>query len=159
MNLSKLDKTLRRVLGDDWYNLEVETISMEIGIQLDMQTVVKIAVLKALESNVDSVLENCDYMLRFIEVANGNLPDPHHHDIPSSLEFVWAIHELNEILGESNVVVNACLANTARYILMEEGHGEAFHKCLSKFSGYPLETNDKTKACDEYIQAMIKGDK
>ena len=157
MNLSRLDAMLDRKLGPDWHNWEVETLSMEIGALFDDITFVKILILKSLQEHPDIILNDAEYLLRFVEIANGNVPDPHHHDIPTSLELIFAFHELWAILGKDNVEVNACLANMARYIINEEGHGEAYHSCLSMYSGYPLVTNDKTKAGDKYIAEMLKG--
>lgn len=159
MILSKLDAILDRKLSPEWHNWEVETLSMELGAVLDDYTLVKVMILKSLQEHPDIILHDADYLLRFIEIANGNVPDPHHHDIPGSLELIFAIKELQTILGESNVPVNNCLATVTRYVVNNEGHGEAYHPILSKYSGYPLVTNEKTKAGDEYIKAMTNGEK
>lgn len=158
MILSKLDAMLDKKLGPEWHTWEVETLSMEIGAKFDDLTFVKILILKSLQEHPDIILNDAEYMLRFIEIANGNVPDPHHHDIPTSLELIWALQELWAILGKDNVPVTGCLANMTRYILNDEGHGEAYHSCLSIYSGYPLLNNEKTKAGDEYIASMTKGD-
>lgn len=157
MNLSKLNAILTKKLGNDWHSLEIETLSLEIGALFDDITVVKMAVLKSIMDHPDIILNDAEYFLRFIEVANHNVPDPHHHDIPTSLELIWAIQELWSILGRDNVKVNGCLSNVTRYVLNNEGHGEAYHKCLSVYSGYPLVTNGKTKAGDDYISSMQGG--
>lgn len=157
MILSKLSKTLDLKLGVEWSDWEVETLSLEIGAKLDELTFVKVLIIKSLRTHPETILQDADYLLRFIEIANGNVPDPHHHDIPTSLELVWALQELWAILGESNVKVNACLSNVTRYVLNNEGHGEAYHKCLSVYSGYPMVTDDKTKAGDQYIKEMTAG--
>lgn len=157
MNLSRLDDLLDKKLGDDWHNWELETLSFELGAQFDEVSLVKIMILKSLQENPAIILNDADYFLRFIEIANGNVPDPHHHDIPTSLELIFAIQELWYILGKDNVPVNICLSTVTRYILNDEGHGEAYYPCLSIYSGYPLVTNGKTEAGDEYIKCMKKG--
>ena len=154
MILSKLDAVLTKKLGADWNSLEIETISLEAGIVFDTLSLVKIAVIKSLKDHPDIILLDADYFLRFVEIANGNVPDPHHHDIPTSLELVWALHELRTILGSNSVEINACLSNVTRYVLNNEGHGEAYCKLLSMYSGYPLVRNAKTAAADEYISHM-----
>lgn len=154
MILSKLDAILDKKLGDDWHEWEMETISLEIGARFDDLSLVKITVLKALQEHPFLILNDAEYFMRFIEIANGNVPDPHHHDIPTSLELLWALHEATKILPEKEMVVNGCLSHMTRYVLNEEGHGEAYHPLLSKYSGYPLVTNDKTKAGNEYIKHM-----
>ena len=157
MILSKLSKTLDRKLGADWSDWEVETLSLEIGALLDELTFVKVLVLKGLRAHPDIILHDAEYLLRFIEIANNNVPDPHHHDIPTTLELIWAIQELWSILGKDSVEVNTCLSSVSRYIIDNEGHGDAYHACLSMYSGYPLVTDAKTKAGDEYIKEMTSG--
>lgn len=156
MILSKLDDILDKKLGADWHEWEMETLSLEIGAMFDQKSIVQIVILKALQQHPDIILHDADYFMRFIEVANGNVPDPHHHDIPTSLELIFAYQELWHILGRENVPVNNCLSNVTRYVLNNEGHGEAYHSCLSVYSGLPLVTNDKTKAGDSYIESMRK---
>lgn len=154
MILSRLDAMLDKKLGDDWHLLEMETLSLIIGAQFDEITIIKIVMLKALQEHPHTILNDADYFLRFVEVANGNVADPHHHDIPSSLELVWAFHELWKILGKDQVPTNNCLSNVTRYILNDEGHGEAYCPCLSLYSGRPLVTNEKSKASTEYVKYM-----
>lgn len=159
MNLSKLNELLNKKLGNEWHLLEIETLSMMIGAKFDDITFVKAILLKTLQLHPATIITDADYFLRFVEIANGNVPDPHHHDIPSSLELIFAMQELFKILGEDNVDKTNCLSNVIRYVINDEGHGEAYHGCLSKYSGKPLVTNDKTKAADEYIDCMYKGDR
>ena len=157
MNLSKLDDILDKKLGDDWHLWEIETISMEIGAVLDELSFLKVLILKGLQEHPDITLNDADYFLRFIEIANGEVPDPHYHDIPSSLELLFALSELEHILG--TVEKTNCLSNVTRYVLNNEGHGQAYHPLLSKYSGEPLVTNEKTKAGEEYLAHMKSGGK
>lgn len=155
MHLSKLKTLLDKRFGKDWYNWEVETLSLEIGAMLDDITYIKMLVLKAIESHPDTITNDADYFLRFVEIANGNAPDPHHHDIPTSLELAFALTELQEIIGE--VKPTDCIKEVSRYVLDHEGHGEAYDPILAKFSGRALVTNEKSKASAEYIKHMKEG--
>lgn len=154
MNLSKLDATLDKKLGPDWHTWEAETLSLEIGAKLDDLTFSQVIMLKSLQEHPDVILNDAEYFLRFVEVANGNVVDPHHHDIPTSLELAFAFQELWKILGREQVKPNNCLSNVTRYVLNNEGHGQAYHSCLSIYSGRPLVTNEKSRAGDEYIAHM-----
>lgn len=162
MNLSKLDALLDKKLGVEWHTWEIETLSLELGAILDAFTFVKLIVLKRLQEDPTLVLNDADYFLRFVEIANNNVPDPHHHDIPSTLEVIYALKELQRIMatvpGYGPVPRTGCLSNVTRYVMNDEGHGEAYHPLLSEYSGKPLVINDKTKAGDEYIACMDRGD-
>lgn len=156
MLLSKLDESLDKTLGPDWHFMELETISLELGARFDELSVVQIIMLKALQEHPDLVLGDADYFLRFVEVANGNAPDAHYADIPTSLELAFAFQEAWKILGKESVPQNDMLREVTGYVLDNEGHGEAFHTCLSEYSGRPLAKNERTKAGDLYIRAMYK---
>ena len=155
MMMSKLNTLLSRKLGEGWHELEIETISLELGALFDKLSVLKLIMLKTLMAHPENVLTDADYFLRFVEVANQEIPDPHHHDIPTSLELAWALSELVKILGSDKVRKNNMLSNVIRYVINNEGHGETYHRVLSVYSGEELITNEKTKACDEYLDHMM----
>ena len=156
MNLSKFDAILDKKLSPEWHLLEIETLSLELGAILDDISFLKVVILKSLQEHPDIIMNDAEYLGRFIEIANGNVPDPHYTDIPTSLELVFALVEMEEILG--TVGNTPCLAEYTRYILNEEGHGEAYHPILSKFSGFVNVVNEKTKAANDYI-AHMRGEK
>ncbi len=149
MLLSKLDNKLQR-FGDYW-DLEIETISLELGAEFDNKTLASVSVLMGLRRNAQLVLEDPDFFLRFIEVANGNSPDAGYHDIPTSLELLFALSELEIIGGD---VHTDLIRETIVYILNDEGHGEAYHPLFAKYSDMPFINNEKTRAGKLYIKAM-----
>ena len=153
MNLSKLDSILDKKFGADWHEMEVETLSMMIGARFDDLTLLKVILLKTLQLHPATVLTDADYFMRFVEIANGNIPDPHHHDIPNSLELEFALREIGKILGDK-AENTYCISNVTRYILNDEGHGEAYTPILSKYSGMALVESSKTQAADEYVSHM-----
>lgn len=154
MILSELDKALTVKFGADWYEYETETLSIELGALFDEKTVQKITVLKVIHTDPELILNDADYFLRFVEVSNGHIVDAHYHDVPTSLELLYAIKELQRLLGE--VPKTDMLSNVTRYVLNNEGHGEAYHKILADYSGTPLVSNSKSEAGDLYISAMDK---
>lgn len=153
MILSKLDNILGQKLGADWHELELETISLEIGIKLDPLTIIKMMVLKALHDHPDVILNDADYFLRFVEIANGNVPDPHHHDIPTSLEVDFALKELSSILGDTMKPTNM-LKNVVKYILNNEGHGKAHSETLARYAGCEQIQTETTKAYEMYASEL-----
>lgn len=152
MNLSTLDDMLDKKLGADWHLMEVETLSLTIGALFDDLTLLKVMMLKTLQESPGVILNDAEYMLRLVEIANGNVPDPHHHDIPNGLELVYALSEMEHILGE--FTNTTCIKELTKYVIREEGHGESYHPLLSKYSDLPLVTSDKTKAAEDYIKHM-----
>lgn len=156
MLLSKLDDMLDAKLGADWHEWEMETLSLEIGAQFDELTVVKIVILKALQEHPDIVLHDVDYWLRFVEVANGNVPDPHHHDIPTSLEQDFALREAEHILGD-RMQKTGMLKNVTRYIINNEGHGKAYSPILAKYCQSEQVQVETTKAYEMYASDMKSG--
>lgn len=154
MILSELKKALDKKFGDEWYTYEIETLSFELGALFDEKTVQKITVLMLAHTDPDILINDADYFLRFIEVANGHVVDAHYHDIPSSLEILYALQELKRILDE--VPATPMLRNVTGYVINNEGHGEAFHPLLAEYSGKSLVKNEKTSAGNSYIIEMDK---
>lgn len=153
MILSRLDDILDKKLGADWHEWEPETLSYELGAEFDPESLVKIVILKSLQSHPETILDDADYFLRLVEVANGNLPDPHHHDIPTSLELDFTLRELEHILGD-NMIKTSAIKHAINYIVREEGHGKCASKLLAKYSGNSFTETDFTKAYDMYAKDM-----
>lgn len=156
MLLSKLDDMLDIKLGDNWHEWEMETLSLEIGAQFDELTVIKIVILKALQEHPDIILNDADYWMRFVEVANGNIPDPHHHDIPTSLEQDFALREAEHILGD-RMKPTYMLKNVTNYVINNEGHGKAYSPILAKYCGKSYVNTETTKAYEIYA-SDLKGE-
>ena len=152
MNLSMFDAILDKKLGPEWHLMEIETLSLVLGAVLDDISFLKVVILKTLQEHPEKIIGDAEYLGRFVEIANGNVPDPQHTDVPTSLELLFALHELKKILGD--VPITTCLSEYTRYILKDEGHGDAYHPCLSEYSGYPLVKDKKTEAGDKYLAHM-----
>lgn len=154
--LTRLDKLFSTRYGKDWTSLETETLSLDTGAAFDPHTVEKIQILKAVKHNPLEFLENADYFLRFVEVANGHLLEPEFVHMPNSLELAWALVELKGLIDITDPTV---LAHVCHYVLQEEGYGKAVPPF--NFIKEPLtteqteeETANKAKAIRLYIRAM-----
>ncbi|CAM0045677.1 hypothetical protein VPHD181_0304 [Vibrio phage D181] len=155
--LSKLDDVLDAKWGDDWHEWEMETLSLEMGAKFDESTIIKIVILKALQEHPDIVLNDADYFLRFVEAANHGVPDPHHADIPTSLELDYALKELEHILGDRMKKTNM-LKNVVNYVVKNEGHGKVASERLAKYGGKEQVMTEFTKAYEMYASEMNRGD-
>ena len=156
MKLSKLDDMLDQKLGNDWHEWEIETLSMEIGALLDDKTVTKVIVLKTLQEHPDLILNDADYFLKFVEVANNNLADPHHADIPTSLELDFALRELEHILGD-RMKKTSMLRNVVRYVVNNEGHGKMASDILAKYGESAKVPTEFENAYEQYASDMLAG--
>ena len=154
MKLSKLDDMLDKKLGSNWHEWELETISLEIGILLDDLTVLKIVMLKTLQSHPEMILNDADYFLRFVEVANNNISDPHHADMPTSLELDFALKELEHILGKEMHETNM-IRNVVKYTINQEGHGVCASNTLAKYGNQPLVKTEYSHAYEMYANEML----
>lgn len=154
--LVRLDKLFTKRYGQDWVSLETETLSLDTGAAFDPHTVEKIQMIKAIKHNPLEFLENADYFLRFVEVANGHLLEPEFVHMPNSLELAWALVELKGLIS---IPDSSVLATICHYVLQEEGYAKAVPPF--DFIKEPLttdqseeETANKAKAIRLYIRAM-----
>lgn len=120
--LSKLKATLDKRYGPDWPELDVETISLDLGTVLTPVMVSQLMVLRTLGQHPEKFLHDASYFLRFVEAANAHVVDPSVAYMPNVLELAWGLTELHRILpGElSNAIAVIC-----SYILKDEGFGSA----------------------------------
>lgn len=153
MNILKLHEALARKYGDYW-DYEIETLSIDMGAVFDEMAFGKIATLISLNKNPDHFTHYADYFLRFVEVANDESPDELMMHLPTSLDLVWALTVLDE-MGKGEVT--DCIKGIVDYILDEEGHGEAFHPILAKYSTKQGVTTRRTRAATTYIKGKKAG--
>lgn len=156
MKLLKLETLLTQKFGWDWCHLETETLSLEIGALFDELTVAQISTLKAIHLHHDVLLHDADYFLRFVEVANGHLPDPHHHDIPTSLELDYALKQLEEICEFRKLEMQKTnmFSNVILYVVNNEGHGSVATDTLAKYSGLPKVGVEFAHAYEKYASEI-----
>ena len=166
-SIKDIKENLDRIFGEDiWENLEPETISITLDLVLDPLARDKISLLKVLAFSPDLFFEDPMVFLYGVEVINNNVADFDFIPVPSTLEAIYAIEQVNEILDEPikvsdfSVGVKRTLAN----ILVQDG----FSHIPTNLEGIPLdwitnfpETQDKTdvanreRAITAYIKVMV----
>lgn len=100
MILSVLDKILEKKFGSEWEGLELETLSLELGLFLDSKTMAMFAILKTLRQDPERILDDAYGFMRFVEVSN-NLPvDPEFWHYPNVMELAFSIFELGKLVKD-----------------------------------------------------------
>lgn len=163
-SISHIKASLDRIFGKgEWSDLEMETISLTLGVELDTLTRDKIHVLQLLETQPDLFFDDAAFTLYATDVINNIEADFEFVPAPTSLELAYAIYEVRKILSENGVYIqfdDTGLATTAAYILKEEGYAvpvspfdfisaEGFEK-----DAHPEDTENKRKAIRRYIKEM-----
>lgn len=118
--LSKLKKKLQERYGEEWFNIEPETVSLDLGIILTPIMLSQIYILKALALEPTRFQDDASYFLRFVEAANGHFIDPTVSYMPNSLELAWGLYELKKIWPE--LQFGNAIKVISHYILQDEGY-------------------------------------
>ena len=121
--LSKLKATLDKRYGAEWPHLELETISLDLGVVLTPVMLSQLTILRAVGDHPHMFENDASYFLRFVEAANAHVVDPTVAYMPNVLELAWGLIELKRILPGleySNAIHTIC-----HYILQDEGFGFA----------------------------------
>ena len=156
--LSKLKATLDKRYGPEWPELDVETISLDLGHVLTPVMVTQLMVLRTLGEHPEKFENDASYFLRFIEAANAHHVDPTVAYMPNVLELAWGLTELKRILPAlelSNTIKTVC-----HYILQDEGFGSApppFDFLDQPFENQwetPEQKESRAKAIRLYLLAM-----
>ena len=119
MNLSGLNDILEKKFGPNWESLEIETLSLELGLFFDNETLAKFSVLKALKVDPEFFLNDAYRFLRFVEVSNGHVVDPEYLPWPNSMELAFSIFELNKIVKDFKIT--PAIKEVCFYLLKDEG--------------------------------------
>jgi hypothetical protein len=163
-SISHIKNALDRVFGKgEWANLEIETISLTLGIYLDELTRDKISVLQIVETQPELFFDDASFTLYATDVINNIEADFEFVPTPTTLELAFAISEIRKILVENGVYIaveNSGLVTTAAYILRNEGYSEPIYP----FDFIPADkleagqtsedTENKKKAIKRYIKEM-----
>lgn len=163
-SVSHIKATLDRIFGKgEWRDLEIETISITLGVELDGLTRDKISVLQIVETQPELFFEDAAFTLYATDVINNIEADFEFVPAPTTLELAYAIYEVRKVLNENSVYVpveHSGLVHTAAYILRQEGYSEP----VSPFDFIPADmlesgqtaedTENKKKAIKRYIKEM-----
>lgn len=160
-SLLKIATNLTRIFGHHaWENLELETISLELGFVFDDLLRDKINLLQILNANPLIYYNDVLFFLHTVNVTNDNITDFQTIPLPSSLEIAYAHTELSKLY--SGHEYGSGVKKTVQYILTLEGYSEPvwpfnemglkpedFHKGQE-----PQDTKNKEEAIKRYIQGM-----
>lgn len=163
-SISHIKATLDRIFGKGgWQDLEIETISITLGIELDGLTRDKISVLQILTTQPELFFDDAAFALYATDVINNIEADFDFVPTPTSLELAFAINQVRKILANDGVYVpieNSGLATVALYILRDEGYTlnvPPFDFISAESLGpnsHPEDTKNKEKAIRQYIRNM-----
>lgn len=159
--ICKIKEKLDTVFGKDkWADLEIETISLELKIQFSKLAVDKITVLQGLAGSNEFYTDPL-FFVYCVEVVNNNIADFDIVPLPSSLEVVYAIKEIQSLYpGEFENGIK----RTITYILKTEGYSRApkeledlvFEEELRP-GQEAMDMSNKEKAIDLYLEGMANG--
>lgn len=122
IRLPTLLKVLNAKYGDEWVELEDETISLDMGLGLTPVLLDKINVLRILTLEPELFYQDFLFFLHATDVFN-NLPaDFENFPTPNSLQIAWAAKEIHNVVdGEFDDEVKTGVT----YILNQEGYSSA----------------------------------
>jgi hypothetical protein len=163
-SISHIKNTLDRIFGKGgWQDLEMETISITLGIELDTLTRDKIHVLQLITTQPELFFDDAAFTLYATDVINNIEADFEFVPTPTSLELGYAIYEIRKILAADSIYVptdSSGLTAVATHILKDEGYlapVEQFSFIPEGVLGpdsFPEDTKKKAKAIRMYIKEM-----
>jgi hypothetical protein len=163
-SISHIKASLDRIFGKgEWRDLEIETISITLGMVLDTLTRDKISVLQLIETQPELYFEDAAFTLYATDVINNIEADFEFVPAPTTLELAYALTEVRKVLTENGVYIpveSTGLVATAAYMLNQEGYSVP----VAPFEFIPNEmlsegqttedTENKKKAIKRYIKEM-----
>lgn len=163
-SISHIKKSLDRIFGKgEWRDLEIETISLTLGILLDTLTRDKISVLQIIEGQPEIFFEDAAFTLYATDVINNIEADFEFVPTPTSLELAYAITEVRKVLMENGVYIpveESSLVTVAAYMLRQEGYSvpvapfDFIPPAMLEAGQTSEDTENKKKAIKRYIKAM-----
>lgn len=145
-----------------WYDAEIETISLELGLFLTPLLRDKIEVLKIIEAHPNLFYNDPAFMLYATEVINN---EPVSFDmIPhcTTLELAFSISEVHQLLVARGITLDIpeTFAKVVAYFLRQEGYSDpigVFSFIPSEYLSpgqLPEDTEAKLKAINAYLYRM-----
>ena len=161
-SLSKIKSSLERIFGPDWCDLELETISIELGFILDELLIDKICLLKVLHFQSDLFLKDLLFFVHACCVINNEVANfdvlPH----LSSLEVALALTEMEQLLGKSETGMSPEVREYVNFVLIEEGYSKVVGPFV-KYGPFKLfegqteeDTKNKELAISSYINTHAR---
>lgn len=155
---STFKSMLETKFGPEWFELENETISLELGMALTPLVRDKIDLLRVLVINPQLFYEDALFFLHACDVFNNSVANFDHFPHPNSLQIAWAIDEMSRI---SEGQFSYDVKEVVTCILRNEGYSNAPGPLLLACFLDKLEPGqeaedraDKASAVDQYIAHM-----
>lgn len=122
IRLPTLLKILRTKYGEEWVDLEEETISLDMGLAMPQILLDKINVLRILTLEPELFYEDFLFFLHATDVFNNVPADFGSFPTPNSLQIAWSSKEIHNVVdGEFNDEVKLGVTK----LLKEEGYSSA----------------------------------
>lgn len=160
IRLPTLLKLLAKNYGQDWQELEDETISLGLGLRLTPLLLDKISVLRIISDNPDMFFTDFLFFLHACDVLNNHVADFSVFPSPNSLEIAWAVTEMKNLVQEQ---YSDEIKTGVTKLLNEEGYSSApgplAEVCFPEklVEGQEVEDRQaKDDAVSQYIEFMEK---
>jgi hypothetical protein len=160
--LHVIQRNLDRIFGKgQWWNYELETISLELGIVFDDLIKDKISLLQIINQTPRLFYTDVLFFLHATTVINNNVAEFERFPLPSSLEMAYAFREM-KYFAPGDTTFSAGIKKTIIYILTIEGYSEPVAPFVDMgirsedlVKGQEQsDTNAKALAVQKYTEAM-----
>lgn len=155
--LSSINSNLERMFGKDWADLEIETISLELGLTFDELTIDKICLLKALKTVPGIFFSNLLFFVHAVEVINNHIADFEVFPHLTSLEVGLAIRVVEDLFGSQEGGMSPEVSRYVNFVLNEEGYSKVLGP-FTKYGPFSLaegQTEEDTKNKDLALKSYI----
>jgi hypothetical protein len=123
-SLHVIQRNLDRIFGKgQWWNYELETISLELGIVLTDLIKDKIWLLQLINQDARLFYTDVLFFLHAVTVINNNVAEFERFPLPSSLEIAYAYEEMKHF-APGDTSFSDGIKKTIVYILTLEGYSE-----------------------------------
>ena len=163
VQLCNLYSSLERLFpGENWKELEPETVELHLGVEMSALLRDKIEVLKLLLYDARAQT-NPTFIIHACNVINNDIADFDIVPLPSSLHlayYVCALADLHEAAGDAFVFVPThALTEVCKYTLVNEGYSVAvppftFIDSAMPEGQSPADTAAKISAITQYVEYM-----
>lgn len=161
MSLPALDKILVDKFGQEWVELEDETLAFETNTLFSELLLEKVRLLRVLKQHPEILEEDVNFLLIAVEIINNQPVGDGHTSTPTSLELAYGLTILKQLFGY-DYETSYDARKVCEYLLKEEGWPGTggFFKFLKDFKSTAnvFETSklleDKIKAVDLYLHYM-----
>lgn len=161
MNLRNLRDELRSTYGENWFELEPESILMDQEEVTDL-FIEQLNCLRVMEEDPEKFFEDLVFFLHATDVFNNHLADFETLPAPSSLDMAYSVTEAQLMYPE--IGFSRGVKTGITYLLNEEGYSVPVwpFTFLNPDDFTPgqteQDTKDKEKALRLYVRAMNQND-